>query len=192
MEPTTQMRVSIDDIPTSTTITLTPTFVGEAIATLPMRAALERGVDDPQAGGGEVTLDLHADGTSVFATGRIHGWLEVACSRCLGPARIPFEEALRVTYVPEAEVPKDPVDAEEELTIAPGDEELDVYGYDGETVDLAPLLREQVVLAVPYAPLCKEDCAGLCPQCGADKNLSPCSCEPPIDPRFAALKSLKV
>ena len=157
MEPTTDMRVSLEDLPTTTTIALTPAFVGESIATMPLRAALERGPDDPRAGGGEVRLELHADGTSVFATGTLNGWIEVACGRCLGPARVPIDEVLRVTYLPEAEVPKDPVEAEEDLTAGPQglDDELDVYGYDGETrvIDLAPLLREQLVLAVPYAPL---------------------------------------
>jgi uncharacterized protein len=48
------------------------------------------------------------------------------------------------------------------------------------------------VLAVPFAPLCREDCKGLCPQCGIDRNTGTCSCEPPIDPRLAALKGLKL
>ena len=61
-----------------------------------------------------------------------------------------------------------------------------------ERIDLEPVFREQFVLAVPYAPLCTEDCKGLCPQCGIDRNTASCSCEPPIDPRLAPLKGLKI
>ena len=54
------------------------------------------------------------------------------------------------------------------------------------------MLREQFVLAVPFAPLCREDCKGLCPQCGIDLNTGTCACEKPVDPRLAALKGLKI
>ena len=81
-------------------------------------------------------------------------------------------------------------DAEMGLELATDD--LDVFPYTGDIVDLEPLVREQFVLAVPFAPLCREDCLGLCPQCGADRNVAPCSCEAPIDPRFAALQGLKL
>ena len=188
------MRVDLEALPTSTAIGLTASFVGAAIATLPVRLALERPADDPGAGAGEAKLDLYADGSSVFVSGTVKGWLEVACSRCLGPARVPIEETLRVTYLPQAEVPHDLEDAEggDAGSVEAGQDALDVYGYDGEIIDLEPLLREQVVLSVPYAPLCKEDCRGLCPGCGVDRNATPCACAPPLDPRFAVLKSLKV
>jgi uncharacterized protein len=72
------------------------------------------------------------------------------------------------------------------------DEDLDTFAFDGEKIDLEPVFREQFVLAVPFAPLCREDCKGLCPQCGIDRNSGTCSCEKPIDPRLAALKGLKL
>jgi uncharacterized protein len=72
------------------------------------------------------------------------------------------------------------------------EDDLDVYPYDEDQVDLEPLLREQVILAVPFAPLCREDCKGLCSQCGSDLNEGACDCPPLIDPRLAALKDLKV
>lgn len=59
-------------------------------------------------------------------------------------------------------------------------------------IDLAPLVREEMLLAIPISPLCKEDCKGLCPICGENRNLHPCEhSEAPIDPRFDALKKLK-
>ncbi len=66
-----------------------------------------------------------------------------------------------------------------------------MYPYQGEEVDLEPLLREQILLAVPFAPLCSESCRGLCPVCGIDRNTGTCTCEAvPPDPRWSALKNL--
>jgi uncharacterized protein len=77
-------------------------------------------------------------------------------------------------------------------TLDPGSDDLDLFPYSGEEVDLAPLLREQIILAVPYAPLCSDACRGLCVVCGIDRNTGTCTCDPtPIDPRWLALKILK-
>ena len=82
-----------------------------------------------------------------------------------------------------------PADAPE---VEVDEEDMDVYSYQGEEVDLEPLLREQVILAVPFAPLCREDCKGLCPVCGIDLNTGTCTCDrTPIDPRWSALRNLK-
>ena len=87
---------------------------------------------------------------------------------------------------------KDGKDDADDLGLELATDDLDVYPYTGDVIDLEPLVREQFVLAVPYAPLCKDDCLGLCPQCGVDRNLTACECEKPIDPRFAALQGLKL
>ena len=64
-------------------------------------------------------------------------------------------------------------------------------GEDG-VLDLTPLVREEIIVSTPIAPLCKPDCAGLCPQCGQNLNLGTCNCElDDIDPRFAALLQLR-
>jgi uncharacterized protein len=89
-------------------------------------------------------------------------------------------------------MPQDDEDAPAEDGAEVPAEDLDLFPFDGERVDLEPLFREQFVLAIPYAPLCREDCAGLCPQCGIDRNTGTCTCEKPIDPRLAALKGLKL
>ena len=89
-------------------------------------------------------------------------------------------------------VPDHPDHPDHEEGAEVSEEDLDVFPFDGERVDLEPLLREQFVLAVPFAPLCAETCKGLCPQCGIDRNTASCSCQPPIDPRLAALQGLKI
>ena len=65
--------------------------------------------------------------------------------------------------------------------------------YSGEEVVLDDLVREQILLGVPSYPLCREDCAGLCPRCGQDLNRGRCECDTaPVDPRLAKLKSIKI
>jgi len=185
--------VLVRDLPTHRTLEVGPERVSDWLRGLPMRDALGAPEGDPQAGQGVADLDLYADGAHAFASGSFKGYLTVACSRCIGPVKIDLDEKLLVTFMPQHEMPSEDEpadDAEEGAEV--GSEDLDVFPYDGEIVDLEPLLREQFVLAVPFAPLCREDCKGLCPQCGIDRNTDTCNCEAPIDPRLAALKGLKI
>lgn len=63
----------------------------------------------------------------------------------------------------------------------------------GDQIDLAPVVREYVLLELPEAPLCRDDCAGICPQCGADRNESPCACDTSVaDLRWSALEGLQL
>jgi uncharacterized protein len=71
-------------------------------------------------------------------------------------------------------------------------EEGETYPIAGDHIDLEPMTREAVVLGLPLAPLCRPDCKGLCPTCGAELNRGPCGCPPPAtDPRWAALDALR-
>ena len=184
-----QFRVPVRDLPTHRHIVVGGPFVASALAGMPVRDALEAPVEDPDAGEAVIDADLYADETTVFANGTIKGSVRVACGRCVGPVDVAFEDKLRVTFLPKHEL-EAKAESEDGVELEAGD--LDLFPYDGDAVDLEPLLREALVLAVPYAPLCREDCKGLCPQCGADRNLAPCQCEKPIDPRFEALKGLKL
>jgi uncharacterized metal-binding protein YceD (DUF177 family) len=210
------MIVSVRDLPVEQRFELSSELIRDALAGLPMREALERGTDAP-AGAASADLSIYTEDENVFVRGPLEGWIEVACSRCLGPARVTLDEDLAVTYLPRARLPQteevtDGADIEpprgrkrraaaaaaapagdtevdeKELGAELTDDDLDLYGYDGEEIDLTPLFRDQVVLAVPFAPLCSEDCKGLCPQCGVDRNLETCDCKPPVDPRWAALQ----
>lgn len=185
-------QVLVRDLPTHKTLEVGPDRVSEWLRGLPMRDALGAPEVDPQAGHGTAELDLYADGSHVFASGTFKGDLTVACSRCIGPVKLVLDEKLLVTFMPQHELPDQAEPEESEEGAEVGSEDLDLFPYDGETVDLEPLLREQFVLAVPFAPLCAEDCKGLCPQCGIDRNTGTCTCEAPVDPRLAALKGLKL
>lgn len=200
------MHVLLRELPQTRDIQLSAAFVGHTLSGMTMRDALDAPANDPDAGEASVHLDLYDDEDNVFARGWMRGWFAVACSRCIEPVRVPLDEQLAVTYVPASQLPEDlgdddalepsnepdsPQDEESlERQLAEGD--IDLYGYEGEKVDLEPLLREQLMLAVPFAPLCSDACKGLCSQCGADLNRTPCSCEPIIDPRLAALKQIKL
>jgi uncharacterized protein len=187
--------VEVRDLPAKRHVDVPPTLVADALKGLAMREALELPADAP-GGGGALDIDLYADGTHVFAQGKLAGWLEVACSRCVGPVKLVIDEPVHVTFMPRRELAALDDEPEPETTEdgaeVPAEQDVDVFPYDGEKVDLEPMVREQFILAVPFAPLCKEACAGLCPQCGIDKNQEACSCEAPPDPRFAALRGLKL
>lgn len=185
-------QVLVRDLPTHRTLQVGPERVSEWLRGLPMRDALGAPEIDPQAGQGVADLDLYADGAHAFASGTFKGFLTVACSRCIEPMKIQLDEKLLVTFMPKSEMPAEDDAADGEDGPEVPSEDLDLFPYDGEVVDLEPLLREQFVLAIPFAPLCREDCKGLCPQCGTDRNTAPCQCEAPIDPRLAPLKGLKL
>lgn len=193
----TKFTVPVRDLPLHRTVEVGADYVAKVLAGLPMRDALG---GDVGAGRGALDVELYADGKNVYAHGHMRGQVVVACSRCVGEARLDFDEPIRVTFMPEAELAgaaeaqaiEGTSGGAEAEGVELADQDLDLFPYDGETVDLEPLLREHLVLAVPYAPLCREDCKGLCPQCGIDRNTATCACEKPGDPRFAALKGLKL
>jgi uncharacterized protein len=70
-------------------------------------------------------------------------------------------------------------------------EDDDMYPIVDDRVDLGPLVRDAIVLELPMAPLCRDDCAGLCPVCGANRNEGDCGCVAPRDPRWANLDVLR-
>ncbi|MEJ7597103.1 MAG: DUF177 domain-containing protein [Kofleriaceae bacterium] len=174
-----------------------PAQVADWVKGLPMRDALGAPEGDPQAGEGGTELNMYADGAHVFASGTFRGHVVVACSRCLEPMKLEIDDPLHVTFMPRHELPADDgeeseaADADDEGAQV-NEEDLDLFPYEGDVIDLEPLFREQFVLAIPFSPLCREDCKGLCPQCGIDRNSATCTCEKPIDPRLAALKGLKL
>ena len=82
-----------------------------------------------------------------------------------------------------------------ELFLAPGHEappEEEAYEVQGMDIDLEPMLRDNLTLALPLNPVCREDCAGLCATCGKDLNTGACDCtDEEIDPRWAGLAELR-
>jgi uncharacterized protein len=122
---------------------------------------------------------------SVFLEGTLQGALIIACSRCLDPTRLPISSSFRYTFVPTSTGQKE----EAELSA----ENLEFGFYEGEMIDLDPVLFEQILLQVPMRSLCRENCRGLCPRCGMNLNMESCNCrDEHVDERLAVLKLFKV
>lgn len=108
----------------------------------------------------------------------------VACARCLGEVPVSRSVAVTWTFAPAHERP-----AREELELKASD--LDIVWYDELSFPFEPYIEEQLQLELPWKPLCREGCRGLCPVCGADRNVTECVCVAPEDGRWATLKALK-
>ena len=111
--------------------------------------------------------------------------VQVNCARCLEPVTHNLAANFDLLYRPQGS------DAgKEEISVT--DVEADIGYYQGDGLLLEDVLREQVLLAVPFRTVCREDCKGLCPQCGKNWNQGACNCPPPpVDARWEALRGLK-
>jgi uncharacterized protein len=132
----------------------------------------------PEGSPVEFDLRLEAVMEGVLVTGTARAGLEGECARCLEPVSDDIEVRFQELFV-YAGRDVDP------------DEELEVSMLQDDLVDLEPLLRDAVVLALPFQPLCQDDCPGLCPECGARLADDPDhGHDEPVDPRWAALGAL--
>ena len=132
----------------------------------------------------DVAFEIHKDKEKFRLIGTVNTELELACSRCLEPFRLPVAAPFDIRYLPASEAS---AEAEREVE----DEDLETSYYTNDAIDLNQLLREQFYLALPMKPLCRDDCRGLCPQCGTNLNTGTCDCSPVWeDPRLAPLKGL--
>ncbi len=119
----------------------------------------------------DVVLESLADG--VVASGQLRTAWAGTCRRCLGPAGGPLV-----------------VDVHELYQHHPQDDEA--FAFEGDQLDLRPMVRELVLVELPAALLCRDDCRGLCAICGADRNQVDCGHdEPPVDPRWSVLDALR-
>lgn len=135
-------------------------------------------------------FDIHKDKDRFRLVGTAVTELELPCSRCLEPFRMPVNAAFDLRYHPASELAVDAESRSSESSV--DDDDLETSYYRDDQIDLNELLREQFYLALPMKPLCQEGCKGLCPQCGTNLNTGACEC--PVgwqDPRLAALKTLK-
>ncbi|MGH9177501.1 MAG: YceD family protein [Acidimicrobiales bacterium] len=125
--------------------------------------------------GADVVVEVMLDAVpgAVVATGTVTAPWRGPCRRCLADAEGTVTAEVREVF-------------EEE----PDPEQT--YPLTGDQLDLEPLAHDTVLLELPLAPLCREDCAGICPTCGADRNVAPCQCAAAApDPRWAALDALR-
>jgi len=146
-----------------------------------------------------VSLDLTNVEGLVAVTGVLEGTIIRECVRCLKEYEDSLAFSVRAAFIQEPKsAPRHPkrIDlrkARVEVEEAEQEEEPDdQYQYQGNQLELAPMLREHVILSVPMQPLCGDDCLGLCARCGKNLNEGPCPCavEPPI-PTFRVVQGMK-
>lgn len=124
---------------------------------------------------------------NVQCRGAVTGHLRMTCQRCLQPATVPVDAPLNLIFVPPSTALPS-VDDEEPFD----PDDVDYAHHDRALVDLQEVVREQLLLGLPIKVLCREECRGLCPVCGGDRNCAPCNCEQVVSlSPFAALKNLK-
>jgi len=132
-----------------------------------------------------VTGKVRRARNEVFVNGHVDTRVQVECDRCLQPIELPVAAEFALEYITGSEYE---TSAAAELTEA----ELSVSVFDGKAIEVDEIVKEQILLAVPTRMLCREDCEGICPECGTDRNTGSCDCvTKDIDPRWAALKNLR-
>jgi len=131
-------------------------------------------------------LEAYCLGKRLLLRGEVAGVAELTCGRCLEPFRLDFAEPLELLLEPilSAAQPAEP-------GIELDSEELEIGRYSGEELDFEPVLRDLLLLSWPMAPRCGEDCLGLCPVCGENRNKRACQCDADRGNKpFAALGKL--
>jgi uncharacterized protein len=155
------------------------------LAAGPLDTAAEVPPDDPRLAELELALvepvrvsgRIMASGPGAYYwEGRIRTQVAGQCRRCLEPAVVALDQPVRLLFT-EDQGADDPA----AVIIPPHAGEL----------DLTEAIREELILAAPEFPLCREDCRGLCPRCGKDLNQGPCDCRLDSDPRWKALEGLR-
>jgi uncharacterized protein len=144
--------------------------------------ALAPAFSDPSWRLDALELQISPDGADVVVQGRLTATVPQMCGRCVEsfPARVDVNVDVRLMPRPAT---SDPVEL--------GADDLDVDFYVDDLLDLNRVVETETTLALPMKPLCREDCRGLCPACGGNRNLSACACaERAPDPRLAALRDL--
>jgi uncharacterized protein len=151
---------------------------GKQIRSAWVRGALEGHEATSSGADGALVVRASKSGHDVVVHGTLDAELTIPCARCLEPTTLPVHSDLSVLYVPASKLAATSGNGHErELS----DEEADTLPFDGETVVLDDLVRDELILEVPMIPLCSEDCPGMgaAPEQGSGQK--------PMDPRLAPL-----
>jgi uncharacterized protein len=175
------MRINVEDIGDSGVVL---TFT-EGVESFPSLLELSRSGECVFLMPLTIDLRIQLIGQLFVADGRFETRVRLSCSRCLADYDTPLAADFNLSFSRE----QPSRHAEVEL----GAEEIGLILFHGEEIDLHDAVQEEVLMAVPMKTLCRPDCKGLCPQCGADLNQGDCGCEKKnINPKFAVLKGLKL
>jgi uncharacterized protein len=120
----------------------------------------------------ELLLEHVVEG--ILVSGPLSGRMTFRCARCLKEFSREFRVEVHELFVPGATA------------------EDDQYPVEEGAIDLEPMVRDAVMLSMPFSPLCRPECLGLCERCGGDRNLGECSCGPEVDPRWSVLDDVEI
>lgn len=121
----------------------------------------------------DIALHLESLSNGVSVSGTASATWQGECRRCLAPLSERMVVQVSELY---QQIPEDP----------------EAYAIENDQINLLPMVRENLLLAIPLGPLCREDCPGFCPVCGIDLSEGDCGCDNTVvDPRWAGLESLK-
>ena len=130
------------------------------------------------------TVELIGSSEEILVAGHLDVSMTGACDRCLEPMSLPVAFDFDLSYLPVDDAGDKP-----EAEIKSVDTVIGYYQGNG--LELNDVLREQVLLSIPMQKLCREDCLGICPHCGQNRNLAICACRvDAVDDRWEALKNL--
>lgn len=127
------------------------------------------------------------DDETVHVRGRLTASIGLQCGRCLDTFGLDIAQELDLFYLPHHAGQGEEEEEEVELS----DRDVVVAYYDGDALDLGEVIREQLFLAAPLSRLCREDCRGLCPSCGANRNQAECGCPPVVEESLSPFAVLK-
>lgn len=135
----------------------------------------------------KIDLSVFREYDHIRTKGSVSTHVRLKCSRCLSEFDFDLHSSFILIYSKADQLSND----EDEVEL--GNEDLVSVTYSGEEIDFSPEIAEQVIMELPIKPLCKEDCLGLCSNCGTDLNETDCGCEK-LAPnlKFNALKNFKV
>lgn len=135
---------------------------------------------------GKVELVTGAIG-EIRVKGRISVKMEADCDRCLEPARFPLDTDFELYYRPVVE------SSQVSHEVAIDETEAEMGFYEGDGIELNDVLREEVLLELPMQRVCSEDCKGICPVCGQNRNQKDCGCQAEaVDDRWAQLRNYEL
>jgi len=146
---------------------------------------------DEVVGLGPVSIDAEARKGDrpgeYYIDGEVRFTADFQCARCLEPYPFANESKFQLRFFPRPEATGE---ENEEVEVSP--DELDVEFYSERAIPLQELAAEQILLSIPMKPLCDEQCLGLCPNCGANRNREACQCETSVvDERWGALQDIR-
>ena len=176
------MKIRIDDLKDKTVVLSDE----ESLAGYPTLMALQDAGECLFLAPLRIHLTVVKEYDHIRVNGRVETSLRLNCARCLAEHQLEIKSPFTIFYMRAADIAQD-----EEVELA--EDELISATYEGDEIDFTAEIAAQIIMAIPFKPLCSEDCRGLCPICGADLNIGECACDRNESGfRFSVLKNLKI